>query len=116
MASRIQRFLAAIDRFVHEFFRMERDETRGLYHYKNYFWGRLGRRCAILNKEGRVIHLGYSWTVQHHFNNNGVLLSRLTMKHLASPTDRVLYGQAADNAWNNDERSRMPLTGGFLED
>lgn len=60
MATFVQRVLARVDRVVHEFFRMQRDETRGLHIHKNYFWGHWGRRCAIVDKDGRVTNLGYS--------------------------------------------------------
>lgn len=113
MASRVQRFLARVDQFVHEFFKMQRDETHGLYIYKNYPWGHWGRRCAIIDQNGRVIRLGYSWTVRHEYDTQGVLVSRLRMKQLAGPTDKVLYGRAADQAWDRDQYSRVPLTGGF---
>ena len=115
MIIHIHRVLGFIDRVVHEFFRMERDETRGLYIYKNYFWGHWGRRCAIIDKNGRVTNLGYSWTARHHYDEKGILQSRLLMRRWAGPTDRVLYGHAADKAWSNDSRSQVSMTGGFEE-
>ena len=113
MASRFQRVLAVIDRFVHEFFKMQRSESRGLYLDKDYPWGYSGRRCAIVNKEGRVTNLGYSFTVRHRSNEKGELISRLPMRKWAGPTDKVIYGREADEAWKKDRNSQISLEGGF---
>lgn len=113
MVTRFQKVLAVVDRFVHEFFRMQRDETHGLHIHKYYRWGHWGRRCAIVNKDGRVINLGYSWTVRHHLNEKGELISRLPMRLWAEPTDRVLYGRAADEAWRKDPSSQVSFDGVF---
>lgn len=90
----LQRLLAAIDRIVHEFFQMSRSENPfGEGTYKTYYWGMWGRRCAIVDRNGEVTYLGYSWMVHHHYNKDGKLVRRCAMPKLAEAEDTVLYGK-----------------------
>ena len=108
----LHRFLASLDRFIHESFKMTRDGGHSSEGTSWYYWKGWGRRCLIVGPDNKVRYLGYSFAVRHRYDKSGSLLDRTRMPKWANPEDHVFYGYQADQVYDR-LAPKLPSTGGF---
>lgn len=112
MPTRTERLLAKFDNFIGWNDEIGSGEGRP---FTRNFYTLLGRKMAIVDRDGHVRALGNSRWVIHEYDGKGNLLRRIPMRKTLREGERVIYGHAkAYEAYRAQPGyGPEPLQGGF---
>jgi hypothetical protein len=110
----MERFLAKIDWFIGWDMGAGDENSTHTREFYTYY----GPRIAIVEPNGHVRLICGLWSVTHHYDSEGNLISRIPKRKTVKEGERIVYGDAkVQEAYRNQHRYILrPLWGGLEMD